>query len=105
VNEGDLAKSADREGWIKDLLSSAFPDMKCLRCGFDRFIVTSNVVAATRTLYPEWEPNASWRRIETERQSTEKPFRISVICDRCGFHESHYVPTLERAAKPIPTVE
>lgn len=63
-----------------ELIRKSFPDLRCLRCGHDNFLIFQNIkeIAGLRV--------------------------VLMACDRCGHIEQHLLGSLRQAEKPIPVV-
>ena len=75
------------------LLESAFPDIRCLRCGNGDFLITDPPVYSGRLL----------RKDVRMGQLVFFPFpkSVALVCQRCGMAETHALEFLEKSEKPI----
>lgn len=96
-----MAESSKREEAI-ELIRQSFPDIRCLRCGFDEFYVDTDVdalgtgkpggksILRLHNLIKEGEPTLAARF----------PV-VTLACTRCGHIENHITSILMEAEKPL----
>jgi hypothetical protein len=85
MKPGPDVESAFNE--LADLVKASFPDLKCLRCGNERFYL---VTEAER-------PHS----LAALGQPKVEPTTVTLACTRCGFLENHLAEPLRRSGKPI----
>jgi len=90
--EGEFAVDLDAAA---ALIKQAFPDIRCLRCGHDSFVLADPPVYTNRLLGEE-------RRIGPI-VFFPRPKAVELVCNRCGMTETHALKYLEEADKPIRT--
>jgi predicted nucleic-acid-binding Zn-ribbon protein len=81
---------------LKRLVDEAFPNLRCLRCGNESFLLASDV-DALGTGRPD---RSSVLKLQAQLESPRTPV-LTLACTRCGFIEHHVVGALARAPKPI----
>jgi hypothetical protein len=72
---------------LADLVKSSFPDLKCLRCGNERFFLVT-------------EPEKI-RTLADLGNARSEASTATLACTRCGFLENHLAEPLRRSGKPI----
>lgn len=93
--ENEAMETIGQELSISDLakeVGRAFPDLKCLRCGGEKFHLSRQSVMGQ--ILPKDDGSAS---IEGGHLDT-----FALVCRRCGFVEQHLVKIFVDAIKPIP---
>ncbi len=83
---------------LKRLVDEAFPDLRCLRCGNESFLLASDV-DALGTGKPD---RGSVLKLQAVLANPHTPV-LTLACTRCGFIEHHIVGAMARASKPIET--
>ncbi len=71
---------------LAGLMKASFPEISCLRCGFDRFYVL---------------PDAPAPRLADGPLTDSRHPVLSLACVRCGHIEQHLTGVLRSASKPI----
>ncbi|WP_126401863.1 hypothetical protein [Blastochloris tepida] len=80
---------------LSALIKESFPDLRCLRCGHDKFyLLEENIYLAKQ--------DGSLFRKEINIFKAERPSITTLACARCGHLESHMTEILVSAPKPIP---
>jgi len=92
-----MSGKSDTEAAIA-LLSEAFPDLRCLRCGHDEFLATTDVNALTDHSGKGSSVLALHNSLAAPDQ---KSLVVTVACRRCGHIEQHMTGPLARAKRPI----
>jgi len=81
---------------LAGLMKASFPDIRCLRCGHDKFYLfpeASNSIGADPRAVHNWL---------AEGPLTDKDYPVTTLaCVRCGHIEQHLTGLLRRAEKPI----
>jgi predicted nucleic-acid-binding Zn-ribbon protein len=86
-----MSMSAGEYDWLANQVSTSFPDLKCLRCGYDKFYLdTSRSKLKMQSL-------GGLSAIG----SSHEPRYVGIVCTKCGHVEQHVVDVIEKAAKPI----
>ncbi|WP_442755121.1 hypothetical protein ACNHKD_00215 [Methylocystis sp. JAN1] len=96
-NEQEMADVSDRKLSVADLaqeINRAFPDLKCLRCGGEKFFLSRQSVMGPISQTEDGVARIAGGHLET----------VALSCPRCGFVEQHLVKILLEAPKPIPVV-
>lgn len=75
------------------LLKSAFPDIRCLRCGHDEFVLVDPPVYTERLLKKDYRMGGV--------VFFPHPKTVVLVCQLCGMTETHALDYLEKASKPI----
>jgi hypothetical protein len=82
------------DGRLAELVNTSFPNLRCLRCGNDRFYVTDDPAVAS---------------LKEARQLLGIPTVpdalgpvVILACRRCGHIEQHLTDLLQQAQKPVP---
>ncbi len=87
-----MSISAVEYDWLAGQVSTSFPDLKCLRCGHDKFYLdTSRSKPKMRSLGD----------LASAIGSSHEPRYVGIVCTKCGHVEQHVVDVIEKAAKPI----
>ena len=90
----DAPEQADEFEELAALVKASFPNIRCLRCGYDKLYVVSESGGALPGYFspslfgsPLMDPN--------------HPI-LALACVRCGHVEQHLTGVLRKADKPVP---
>jgi hypothetical protein len=83
------------DGRLAELVNSSFPNLRCLRCGNDRFYVTDDPAAASL------KEARHLLGIATVPENALGAV-VTLACRRCGHIEQHLTDLLQQAQKPVP---
>lgn len=78
---------------LAGLLKAGFPDIRCLRCGYDKLYLASDEHSGL----PGY---VAADALESSIANHKHPFLV-LTCARCGHVEHFLTGILERAKKPI----
>ena len=73
---------------LAELFKESFPDIHCLRCGYNSFYI----LPATRQTFMMGDPALAPKLLPV----------ITLACTRCGHIEQHLTETLRGRSRPIP---
>jgi hypothetical protein len=79
---------------VVEAVDAAFPGLKCLRCGNDKFFLFHDRSLAFK---------GRFTKVTEAEYASEASEMIDLICQRCGMVEKHLLPLVQKAKKPIPT--
>ena len=91
-----MSEAGEKDAGFEELASlvrATFPDIRCLRCGFD----TMYIVSDRQSGFPGAN---SVDAIAGPLLDPEHPF-VVLACARCGYVEHHVTGILRKADKPI----
>lgn len=75
------------------VVDQAFPNLKCLRCGNESFLLAGPVSYVFQSKTVSREHGLGYGKFDVEA--------FDLICQRCGMIERHSWKILQNAAKPI----
>jgi hypothetical protein len=84
---------------LAELVDASFPNLKCLRCGHDKFFLAADVDA----LSAGGENRKSVLELQSalaDPKHARNPV-VTLACLRCGHIEQHLTGMLTKAEKPI----
>ena len=61
-----------------DLVSKSFPEIRCIRCGYEDFYIMPNVAGPSGLAV------------------------VTLACKRCGHLDQHLISVLRESPKPVP---
>jgi ribosomal protein L37E len=86
---------------VRQILSEAFPDIRCLRCGHDQFLVVTDIDALGTGHSADSMSVLALHAALAIPDSSMRPV-VTLACERCGHLEHHVTRLLARARRPIP---
>jgi predicted nucleic-acid-binding Zn-ribbon protein len=91
-------------GELAELVDASFPNLKCLRCGYEKFFLASDVHALAAKGGQNKLSVLALQSMLADPVHAQSPV-VTLACQRCGHIEQHLTGMLTKAAKPIPNGE
>ncbi|HEY0439715.1 MAG TPA: hypothetical protein VGD36_06530 [Xanthobacteraceae bacterium] len=89
---------------LAELVHNSFPDIRCLRCGHDRFFLAADVNALAAEGGGNRRSVLALQSAIADPKHARNPI-VTLACLRCGHIEQHLTGMLTKAEKPISKAE